>query len=83
MSVNMNGTLSMQKGAERENKESNITAFAAFVDVEPSDVIVVVDVVRDEECSLKNVEDVFRGGVSRVRVCVGVVLVDLIKENLC
>ena len=81
--MNMYGTLSMQKGAERENKESNISALAAFVDVEPSDVIVVVDVVRDEECSLNNVEDVFRRGVSGGRVCVEMVLVYLIEENLC
>ena len=79
----MYGTLSTQEGAECEDEKGNVGALATFVDAKPSDVIVVVDVVRDEECSLKNVEDVFRGGVSRGRVCVGVVLVDLIKENLC
>ena len=43
---------------------------------------VVVDVVRDEKCGLKDVEDIFGSGGCREGLCVDVVLMNLIKENL-
>ena len=46
--VYMNGSLSMHKCAERANKECNVGAAATFIDMEPSDVFVVVDVMTNE-----------------------------------
>ena len=43
---------------------------------------VVVDVLSNEECRLKDVEYVFGGGGCGVSVWVNVVMVDLVKENL-
>ena len=43
--MNMYCALSMHEGAKRKYKEGNVGAFAPFVNVKPSDVIVVVDVV--------------------------------------
>ena len=54
----MYGALPMHEGAECENKESCVGAVSSFVDVESSDVFVVVDVMRDERCSNENVENV-------------------------
>ena len=75
----MYGALAMHESAKCKDEEGNVGALATFVNVKPSDVIVVVDVVRDEKCSLKNVENVFGGGGSRGGLCVDVVLVDLIE----
>ena len=54
----MNGALPMHEGAECKNKESNVGTATALIDVKSSDVLVVVDVVPDEGCSYKGVEDV-------------------------
>ena len=44
----MYGALPMHEGAECKHKESNVGTASTFVDVESSDVFVVVDVVCDE-----------------------------------
>ena len=62
MSVNMNGALSMHESSECKNEESYVGALPSFVDVESSDIGVVVDVVRNEKCGLEDVEDVLGGG---------------------
>ena len=82
MSVNVYGAMTVHEGTECEDEEGNVGALATFVDVKPSDVIVVVDVVRDEKCSLKDVENVFGRGGCKGSLCVDVVLVDLIEQNL-
>ena len=56
--VNMNGALPMHEGAERKNKEGNVGAAAALIDVKSSDVFVVIDVVTDEGRSYEGVEDI-------------------------
>ena len=61
MGVDMYSALSMHEVSERKNKEGNVGAFAPFVDVKSSDVTVVVDVMRNEECCLESVKDVARG----------------------
>ena len=83
MGVNMYGALAVHESAKCKNEESSVGALATFVNVKPSDVAVVVDVVSNEKCSLENMENVFGGGGCRGGVCVDVVLVDLIKEDLC
>ena len=83
MCVNMCCALSMHEGAKRKYKEGNVGAFAPFVNVKPSDVAVIVDVMGDEEGSLESVEDVTRGCGCRLSVWVDVVLVNLIEEDLC
>ena len=83
MSVNMYGALAMHESAKCKDEEGNVGALATFVNVKPSDVAVVVDVVSNEKCSLENMENVFGGGGCRGSVCVDVVLVDLIEEDLC
>ena len=60
--MEMNGALPMHESAERKNKESNVGAAAALIDVESSDVLVVVDLVPDEGCSYKGVENVVAWG---------------------
>ena len=62
MGVNMNGALPVHEGSECKYEESYVGALSSFVDVESSDVGVVVDVVRNEKCSLKDVENVLGGG---------------------
>ena len=56
--MDMNGALPVHESAERKNKESNVGAAAALIDVESSDVLVVVDVVADEGRSYEGVEDI-------------------------
>ena len=58
--MDMNGALPMHERAERKNKEGNVGAVAALIDVKSSDVFMVVDVVPDEGCSCKGVKDVVR-----------------------
>ena len=58
MGVNMNGALPVHEGSECKYEESYVGALSSFVDVESSDVGVVVDVVRNEKCGLKDVENV-------------------------
>ena len=60
MGVDMHSALSMHEVSERKNKECNVGAFAPFVEVESSNVTVVVDVMRNEEFCLKSVKDVAR-----------------------
>ena len=74
--------LSVHEGSECENEEGNVGTLTTFVNVESSNVSVVVDVVRDEKCSLEDVEDIFGSGGSREGLCVDVVLMNLIKKNL-
>ena len=62
MGVNMNGALPVHEGSECKYEESYVGALSSFVDVESSDVGVVVDVVRNEKCSLTDVENVLGGG---------------------
>ena len=62
MGVNMNGALPVHEGSECKYEESYIGALSSFVDVESSDVGVVVDVVRNEKCGLEDVENVLGGG---------------------
>ena len=62
MGVNVYCTLTMHKYSKRKGPESNIGALAAFINVQSFNVVVVVDVVRYEECGLENVEDVLRRG---------------------
>ena len=56
----MYSALSMHDMSKRKNKESNVGAFAPFVDVKSSDVTVVVDVMRNEGGCLESVKDVAR-----------------------
>ena len=79
MGVNMYGALAMHESAKCKDEEGNVGALATFVNVKPSDVTMVVDVMRDEKCSLEDMENVFGGGGSRGSLCVNVVLVDLIE----
>ena len=60
MGVDMYSALSMHEVSERKSKEGNVGAFAPLVDVESPDVTVVVDVMRNEESSLKRVKYVTR-----------------------
>ena len=62
MGVNMNGALPVHEGSECKYEESYVGALSSFVDVESSDVGVVVDVVRNQKCGLEDVENVFGGG---------------------
>ena len=62
MGVNMNGALPVHEGSECKYEESYVGALSSFVDVESSDVGVVVDVVRNEKCGLEDVENVLGGG---------------------
>ena len=45
MSVNMYSALPMHERSKREDEQSDVGAFATFVNVQPPDVVVVVDVV--------------------------------------
>ena len=45
MSVNVYSALPMHERTKCENKKGNVGAFATFVDVKSSDVMVAVDVV--------------------------------------
>ncbi len=45
MCVNMYCALSVHESAKRKDKEGDVGAFASFIDVKPSDVGVVVDIV--------------------------------------
>ena len=47
MGVNMYGALAMHESAKCKDEEGNVGALATFVNVKPSDVAVVVDVVRN------------------------------------
>ena len=58
MCVDVNCALSMHEVTKRKDKEGNVSTFAPFVDVKSSDVIVIVDVVRNEKGCLENVKDV-------------------------
>ena len=69
MGVNMYGALAMHESAKCKDEEGNVGALATFVNVEPSDMAVVVDVMSNEECSLENMENVFGGGGCRGSVC--------------
>ena len=60
MCVDVNCALPLHEVTKRKDKEGNVGAFAPFVDVKSSDVTVVVDVMRNEECCLKSVKDVAR-----------------------
>ena len=57
----VDSALSMHEVTKRKHKEGNAGAFTSFIDVESSNVIVVVDVVRDERGSLENVKNVVGG----------------------
>ena len=46
-------------------------------------MFVVVDVLSNEKCGLKDVQYVLGGGGCGVSVWVNVVMVDLVEENLC
>ena len=52
MSVDMYSALSMHEVTKRKYKEGNVSTFTPFVDVKSSNVIVIVDVVRNEKGSL-------------------------------
>ena len=54
----MNGALPVHKGAERKYKEGNVSAATTFINVEPSDVFVVVDVMTNERRCNEGVEDI-------------------------
>ena len=54
----MNGALPVHESAERKNKEGNVGAAAALIDVKSSDVFVVIDVVTDEGRGYEGVEDI-------------------------
>ena len=56
--MDMNGALPMHESAERKDKEGNVGAAAALIDVKSSDVFVVIDVVTDEGRSYEGVEDI-------------------------
>ena len=56
--VSMNGALPVHKGAERKYKEGNVSAATTFINVEPSDVFVVVDVMTNERRCNEGVEDI-------------------------
>ena len=56
--MDMNGALPVHESAERKNKEGNVGAVAALIDVKSSDVFVVIDVVTDEGRSYECVEDI-------------------------
>ena len=45
MSVNMYSALPMHERSKREDEQSDVGAFATFVNVQPPDVVVVIDVV--------------------------------------
>ena len=66
MGVNMNGALPVHEGSECKYEESYVGALSSFVDVESSYVGVGVDVVRNEESSLKSMKDVTRWCRSRL-----------------
>ena len=55
MCVDVNCALSVHEVTKRKD---NVSTFAPFVDVKSSDVIVIVDVVRNEKGCLENVKDV-------------------------
>ena len=45
MSVNMYSALPMHERSKREDEESDVGTFATFINVQPPDVVVIVDVV--------------------------------------
>ena len=45
MNVNMYSVLPMHERSKREDEQSDVGACATFVNVQPPDVVVVVDVV--------------------------------------
>ena len=47
--MNVNCAMSMHEVPEREDEQGNVGAFASFINVKSSDVVVVVDIVRYEE----------------------------------
>ena len=81
--MNVYCALAVHESAKCKDEEGNVGALAPFVNVEPSDMAVVVDVMSNEESSLESMENVSGGGGCRVSVWVDVVLVDLIEEDLC
>ena len=82
MGVNMYGALSVHESPECEDEEGNVGTLTTLVNVESSNVSGVVDVVRDEKCGLKDVEDIIGSGGCGEGLCVDVVLMNLIKEDL-
>ena len=58
----MNGALPVHESSKCKYEESYIGALSSFVDVESSNVGVVIDVVRNQKCSLEDVENVHGSG---------------------
>ena len=50
----------MHEMPEREDEQGNVGAFASFVNVQSAYAIMTVDVMRNDKCSLKDVEDIVR-----------------------
>ena len=83
MGVNVYCASSVHEKAKCKDKEGNVGTLAPFVNVEPSDLAVVVDVMSNEESSLESMENVSGGCGCRLSAWVDVVLVNLIEEDLC
>ena len=66
--VYMNCTLPMHVMPKGKDKESDVGGSASFVNVKPSDVGVVIDVVEDEKGGLKDASDVTERSGSRLGI---------------
>ena len=82
MCVDVNRTLLVHEVTKRKYKEGDVGAFAPFVDMKSSNVMVIVDVVRNEKGCLKDAKDVTGRCGCGLSVSVDVLLY-LIKQNLC
>ena len=82
MCVDVNCAFHMHEVTKRKDKEGNVGAFAPFVDMKSSNVMVIVDVVRNEKGCLENSKDVIVRRGCGLSVWVDALLY-LIKQNLC
>ena len=62
MSVYVYGTVTSHEGAESESEEGDVGAIATLINVNPSDVFMVINVLCNEKSGLENVENVLGGG---------------------
>ena len=83
MSVYVYGTVTSHESAESESEEGDVGALATFIDVYPSDVFMVVNVLCNEKSGLENVENVLGGGRCGVSARVSGMLLNLVEKDVC
>ena len=83
MSMYVYGTVTLHESVESESEEGDVGALVTFIDVYPSDVFMVVNVLCNEKSGLENVENVLGGGRCGVSTRVSGVLLNLVEEDVC